>query len=293
MADVVGKYTNEIDQRLTELLDAADTNATIKEAMNYSVSAGGKRLRPTLNIMSNALLDGNTKETMDIACAIELIHTYSLIHDDLPAMDNDELRRGKPTNHMVYGEGMAILAGDGLLNYAYEVMIKNAMRYTDNIDAHLKAMLEVASSAGIYGMISGQAGDLENEGKKLDAKDVYYVHRRKTAALMKASLTSGMMLCHPDEKYLEAIDTYGEDIGLTFQIIDDILDVTGDAEKIGKTLGKDAAEEKFTFVTLYGVEKSMQIAERKTQEAIDALQIFGDRGKDLAELAEVILRRQK
>lgn len=293
MSDVAVRYTKQIDQRLAELLDAADTNATIKEAMNYSVAAGGKRLRPTLNIMANALLDGNLKETLDIACAIELIHTYSLIHDDLPAMDNDGLRRGKPTNHVVYGEGMAILAGDGLLNYAYEVMLKNARKYPDNVDAHLNAMLEVATSAGIYGMISGQAGDLENEGKKLSAQDVYFVHRRKTAALMKASLTSGMMLCRPDEKYLEAIDTYGEDIGLTFQIIDDILDVTGDAEKIGKTLGKDAEEEKFTFVTLYGVEKSMQIAERKTQEAIEALQIFGDKGKDLAELAEVILRRQK
>ena len=293
MADILTKHTGEIDQRLKELLDVRDTNATIKEAMNYSVSAGGKRLRPTLNIMSNGLLGGDRKETMDLACAIEMIHTYSLIHDDLPAMDNDELRRGKPTSHVVYGEGLAILAGDGLLNYAYEVMLKNARRYENNMKAHLKAMSEIATSAGIFGMITGQCSDLENEGKELSAEDVYDVHRHKTGAIIRAGLVSGMLLCNPDPKYLDAISLYGENIGLTFQIVDDVLDVTGDAKLMGKTLGKDAEEEKFTFVTLYGVEKSMQIAEQKTEEAVEALQIFGKNGDDLSELANIILRRKK
>ncbi|MEA4853600.1 MAG: farnesyl diphosphate synthase [Christensenella sp.] len=290
---VLTKYTGMIDKRLRELLDVDGTNRTVKEAMNYSVSAGGKRLRPTLNIMANALLDGDIEETMDIACALEMIHTYSLIHDDLPAMDNDTLRRGKPTNHVVYGEGMAILCGDALLNYAYEVMLQNAMRYPENLQAHLQAMDAVAKSAGIFGMVTGQCCDIENEGKTLSAEEVDFVHRHKTGAIIKSALLSGLLLCNPEKKYLDAISLYGEDIGVTFQIIDDVLDVVGDEKLMGKTLGKDADEEKFTFVTLFGVEESMRIARQKTEEAIAAMDVFGEKGKDLSELAEVILKRKK
>jgi geranylgeranyl diphosphate synthase type II len=161
-------------------LELDDINGTLKNAMSYSLSAGGKRIRPVLNIMANGLLDGNMEETLDIACAIEMIHTYSLIHDDLPDMDNDEMRRGKPTNHVVFGNAFAILAGDGLLNYAFEVMLKNAARYPGNIEAHVRALGEVAAGAGVGGMITGQCADIENEGQMLTEKDLTYIHKHKT-----------------------------------------------------------------------------------------------------------------
>ncbi|MEG2882804.1 MAG: polyprenyl synthetase family protein, partial [Christensenella sp.] len=191
----MNKYTDIINKRLNELLSLENVNPIIKDAMNYSVSAGGKRLRPTLNIMANALLSGNMKETLDIACAIEMIHTYSLIHDDLPAMDDDDLRRGKPTNHVMFGEAFAVLCGDALLNFAYEVMLKNALRYASNLTSHTKAMLEVATGAGVYGMITGQCGDIENEGQILTEVELKYVHTHKTGAIIKSSLLSGLLLC--------------------------------------------------------------------------------------------------
>lgn len=293
MPDILSKYTDIINQRLKELLDLKNVNPTIKDAMNYSVAAGGKRLRPTLNIMANALLSGNMKETLDIACSIELIHTYSLIHDDLPAMDNDDLRRGKPTNHVMFGEAFAILCGDALLNFAYEVMLKNALRYASNLDSHAKAMLEVANGSGVYGMITGQCGDIENEGQILTEAELKHVHVHKTGAIIKASLLSGLLLCNPRQEYIDALTVYGNNIGLTFQIVDDVLDIVGDAKKMGKTLGKDKTSKKFTFPTLYGVEKSMKIAEKKTDEAISALKIFGTRAEELSELALFILKREK
>lgn len=293
MPDILNKYTDIIDRRLKELLDLKNINPTMKDAMNYSVSAGGKRLRPTLNIMANALLSGNMKETLDIACAIEMIHTYSLIHDDLPAMDNDDLRRGKPTNHVMFGEAFAILCGDALLNFAYEVMLKNALRYASNLDSHTKAILEVATGAGVYGMITGQCGDIENEGQILTEVELKYVHEHKTGALIKSSLLSGLLLCNPRQEYIDALTVYGNNIGLTFQIVDDVLDIVGDAKKMGKTLGKDKTSKKFTFPTLYGVEKSMKIAQEKTDEAISALKVFGTRAEELSGLALFILKREK
>lgn len=293
MPDILNKYADIIDRRLKELLDLKNINPTMKDAMNYSVSAGGKRLRPTLNIMANALLSGNMKETLDIACAIEMIHTYSLIHDDLPAMDNDDLRRGKPTNHVMFGEAFAILCGDALLNFAYEVMLKNALRYASNLDSHTKAILEVATGAGVYGMITGQCGDIENEGQILTEVELKYVHEHKTGALIKSSLLSGLLLCNPRQEYIDALTVYGNNIGLTFQIVDDVLDIVGDAKKMGKTLGKDKTSKKFTFPTLYGVEKSMKIAREKTDEAISALKVFGTRAEELSELALFILKREK
>ena len=293
MPDILNQYTDIINRRLGELLDISNTNAVIKDAMNYSVNAGGKRLRPTLNIMANALLSGNMKETLDIACAIEMIHTYSLVHDDLPAMDDDDLRRGKPTSHVMFGEAFAVLCGDALLNFAYEVMLKNALRYASNMDSRIKAMLEVATGAGVYGMITGQCGDLENEGQILTEVELKYVHEHKTGAMIKSALLSGLLLCNPRQEYIDALTVYGNNIGLTFQIVDDVLDIVGDQEKMGKTLGKDNKSKKFTFPTLYGVEKSMKIAEEKTDEAVTALKVFGTRGEELAELARFILKREK
>ncbi|MEG2360909.1 MAG: polyprenyl synthetase family protein [Christensenella sp.] len=293
MTNILNKYTDIINKRLNELLSLENVNPIIKDAMNYSVSAGGKRLRPTLNIMANALLSGNMKETLDIACAIEMIHTYSLIHDDLPAMDDDDLRRGKPTNHVMFGEAFAVLCGDALLNFAYEVMLKNALRYASNLTSHTKAMLEVATGAGVYGMITGQCGDIENEGQILTEVELKYVHTHKTGAIIKSSLLSGLLLCDPRQEYVDALSIYGDNIGLTFQIIDDVLDIVGDSDKMGKTLGKDKSSKKFTFPTLYGVDKSIKIAEEKTEEAICALKVFGTRAEELSALATFILQREK
>lgn len=285
------KIVELVEKRMLMLLENAPTGKELRDAMAYSISAGGKRLRPLLNIFANDLLGGDIQETLDIACAIEMIHTYSLIHDDLPAMDNDELRRGKPTSHVMFGEAMAILAGDGLLNFAYEVMLQNALRHTDNLLAHTKAISEVARGAGVGGMIEGQCKDLENEGQIVTERELVSVHKHKTGDIIKASLLSGLLLCNPSEKQKEAISTYGYNIGLAFQVIDDILDVTGDQQKLGKTPGKDSREKKFTFVTLYGIEKSRMIAKEKTEEAISALDVFGQRASKLVVLASEMLKR--
>lgn len=282
-----------VEARLKQLLEIENTNETLKSAMSYSVMAGGKRLRPVLNIMANALLDGNRDETLDIACSMEFIHTYSLIHDDLPAMDNDELRRGKPTSHVMFGEAFAILAGDALLNYAFEVMLKNAMKYENNTKAHLRAMSIIAKGAGVNGMINGQCGDIENEGQILTEREISYVHEHKTSALINAALLSGLVLCNPSEKEFNAVKKFGTNIGLSFQITDDILDIIGDEKKLGKSIGKDKKAKKFTFPTLYGIDKCRVIAKEKTEEAIDELSIFGNKADGLISLANKILSREK
>ncbi len=287
------RYMDQINNRIEELLKMPGVFPVLRDAMHYSVTAGGKRLRPTLNLMANALLDGRQEETLDIACAIEMIHTYSLIHDDLPAMDNDELRRGKPTSHVMFGEAFAILAGDGLLNYAYEVMLQNALRFADNMTAHTKAMAEIARGAGVGGMLTGQCADIENEGQILTEQEITYVHEHKTGAMITSALLSGLLLCSPDKRQVEALTAYGNNIGLTFQIIDDILDITGSEKQLGKSIGKDRKAKKFTFPTLYGVERSRQIAEEKTQEAVEALAVFGEKGIPLAQLALSVLERNR
>jgi len=290
---ILNRYTGQVEGRLRELLDLPNTNKTLNDSMNYSVSAGGKRIRPTLNILANGLLDGDIEETLDVACAIEMIHTYSLIHDDLPAMDNDELRRGKPTSHIVFGEAFAILTGDALLNYAFEVMIQNALGYPGNMAAHLKAIQEVAQGAGVHGMINGQCEDIENEGQMLTENELAYIHRHKTGKLIKASLLSGLLLCSPSVEQIEALTLYGYNIGMTFQITDDILDITGDEKKLGKSVGKDEKAKKFTYPTLYGLEGSRKIAKEKTEEAQAALRIFGMKADPLIKLSNIIMDRDR
>ncbi len=293
MIEELHQHIPQVDARLKELFSRRDIMGTLRDAMYYSVDAGGKRFRPTLNILANSLLGGNAKETLDIACAIEMIHTYSLVHDDLPAMDNDEMRRGKPTNHIMFGEAFAILAGDGLLNYAFEVMLKNALDYPRNLNAHVKAMGEVAAGAGVAGMISGQCADIENEGQILTEAELEYVHRHKTGDMIKSALLSGLLLCEPSEVQIEAITVYGYNIGLVFQIIDDILDITGDSQKLGKSVGKDSKSKKFTYPTLYGIKGSMDIAKEKTREAQDSIAVFGDGAKPFVELADWLLERDR
>ncbi len=293
MVEVLYQYIPQVDARLKELFSRTDMNSTLRDAMYYSVDAGGKRFRPTLNMVANSLLGGNAAETLDIACAIEMIHTYSLVHDDLPAMDNDEMRRGKPTNHIMFGEAFAILAGDGLLNYAFEVMLKNTLRYPQNIAAHVAAVSEVAAGAGVCGMISGQCADIENEGQILTESELDYVHRHKTGDMIKSALLSGLLLCEPTEAQIKAITVYGYNIGLVFQIIDDILDITGDEKKLGKSVGKDSKSKKFTYPTLYGINGSMDIAREKTSEAKDSVAIFKERAQPLIQLADWLLERDR
>lgn len=285
------KYIETVDARLLELMKIDHAHKTMKEAMQYSLMAGGKRLRPLLNIFANELLGGKLEETLDIACAIEMIHTFSLMHDDLPAVDNDDMRRGKPTSHVVFGEATAILAGDALLNYAFEVMLQNALQHTANLEAHVRAVSEVARGAGVTGMITGQFGDIENEGKELEIEEVVEVHRHKTGDMIRAALISGLLLCKPNEAQISALSEYGYKVGLAFQVIDDILDVTGDQEKMGKTLGKDSIADKQTFPALIGLEESRKMAKALTDEGISSLAIFGKKAGKLEELAQMMLER--
>lgn len=281
-----------VDARLLKLLDEHCEDGVLKDAILYSLTAGGKRLRPALCLMS-AHLFGNEREALDIACALEMIHTYSLIHDDLPAMDNDSLRRGKPTSHIVFGEAKAILAGDGLLNLAFEVMIGSAIKNKNSLENCVYVMKIISNASGVVGMIAGQVADIDYEGKAKNEKVLEYIHKRKTAAMITASVMSGAALLGADNKEKAALREYGECIGLVFQIVDDILDVVGDETKMGKTLGKDQVSNKQTFVSLYGLAQSRRLAKEKTQQAINALSIFADKSSELKDLAAYLLGRDR
>jgi geranylgeranyl diphosphate synthase type II len=279
-----------VDARLPELVESLCAEGTLRDAMLYSLTAGGKRLRPWLCIEA-ARLFGEAEQALDFACAIEMIHTYSLIHDDLPAMDNDVLRRGRPTNHVVFGEAMAILAGDALLNGAYEVMTRFAL--THPALNGLRAMDIMARAAGASGMVAGQAGDIEFECKDKDKQVLHYIHERKTAAMIRGALLSGAALFGADEDDMTAISDYGQRIGLVFQIVDDILDVTGDAATLGKTPGKDEAEGKQTFATVCGIETARRIASEQTEAAIESLLRYDERGDVLRGMALYLLSRDR
>ena len=243
-----------------------------------------------MHLLAAELVGGDTAQCLDMACAIEMIHTYSLIHDDLPAMDNDVLRRGRATNHVVYGEAQAILAGDGLLNYAYEVMLQNALRYPDKAGRFLRAMNRVARAAGVGGMVAGQVMDVALEGQAVDFPQLQYIHAHKTGDMITGALTSGAMLFTDDTAALEAIEEYGRNVGLVFQIVDDILDITA-GEELGKSRGKDAEEGKVTYPSLFGLEESRRIARQKTEAAKAALAPFGAKAALLCELADKMLKR--
>lgn len=291
MDDVMREYVDIVNRRLAELIRGAGAPELLEKSMSYSLMAGGKRIRPVLNILSYLLVAEQIEQTLDLACGIEMIHTYSLIHDDLPAMDNDDLRRGRPTNHIVFGEGQAILAGDGLLNLAYEVMLKSALRYPIKARIQLKAIETIAQAAGVSGMIAGQVRDLELEGKEATEQDVFFLHERKSGDLICGSVMSGVIAGGATENQMAAAEIYGRNIGLVFQIIDDILDATATAEELGKTPGKDEKNGKATYVSLYGIDKSKQIAKNKTDEACDALALFGENAKPLVRLARDLLKR--
>jgi geranylgeranyl diphosphate synthase type II len=278
-----------IDRELDKLIPAEDKyNSTINAAMRYSIFAGGKRLRPILLMAAADAVGADGSDFLRVACGLEMIHTYSLIHDDLPAMDDDDFRRGKPTNHKVFGEGIAILAGDGLLTAAFTVMLSQKVQ---DSTALLTVIQEIAQAAGPEGMVGGQAIDLRSEGKTIDKGTLEFMHRSKTGALFKAAIRTGARLAGASSHQLACLTEYAEQFGLAFQITDDILDVTGTAEKIGKPVGSDLKNDKVTYVSLYSLDGARQLAETAVNKAIAALEDFGDEASILRELVKQLIKR--
>jgi geranylgeranyl diphosphate synthase, type II len=281
-----------IDQALERLLPSASQYpSSIHQAMRHSVFAGGKRLRPILCMEAAQMVEGCVPVGIeDLAAALEMLHTYSLIHDDLPALDNDDLRRGRPTCHKVFGEATAILAGDGLQTYAYEVMAKMQC----SAEARVAIIGEVAHATGtVDGMIGGQVMDLEAEHKHPDAQTLEYIHRSKTGALLTASVVTGGMYGGATPEQIEKLRDFGMNIGLAFQIVDDVLDVTQTSEQLGKTAGKDTATEKATYPALFGIEASLQKADELTAKASTALDSFGESAATMREIAKFLVERKK
>lgn len=262
----------------------------LADSMKYSLTAGGKRLRPVLLMAAADAVGADGNEFMQVACAIEMIHTYSLIHDDLPAMDNDDYRRGKLTNHKVYGEAMAILAGDALLTQAFEVMLRQPGVPAEVL---VQVVREMSIAAGPNGMVGGQVIDMLSEGKRISMNELRKMHTGKTGALFRAAIRSGAIMAGANEKQLQALTVYADCFGLAFQITDDILDVVGDEAIIGKPVGSDERNEKSTYVTLTSLEEARQLAADTVKQAVEALQIFGDKATFLRELVEMLLSRNK
>ncbi|MDE6664408.1 MAG: polyprenyl synthetase family protein [Lachnospiraceae bacterium] len=270
---------------------------TVIEAMNYSVLAGGKRLRPMLMAETYAMFGGAGKIVEPFMAAMEMIHNYSLVHDDLPAMDNDEYRRGRKTTHAVYGEGMAVLAGDGLLNYAFETACK-AFEMAENYEEYKKAaaaLSVLSKKAGIYGMIGGQCADIEAEDNQENVTKelLLFIHEHKTAALIQSAMMIGAILAGADKKQVDELEKCAYNIGVAFQIQDDILDVTGSIEVLGKPIGSDEKNNKITYVTIHGVEKSKEKVAEMSNEAIAILKSFPKRNLFLEKLAEQLIYREK
>jgi geranylgeranyl diphosphate synthase type II len=283
--------TDAVDAALERLLPAETLRPeTLHKAMRYSVFAGGKRLRPVLVIAGAEAVGGTAERVMPTACALELIHTYSLVHDDLPAMDNDDFRRGAPTNHKVFGEAMAILAGDALLTLAFRLVADNAA--TSAPAALRDVVTEIADAAGHRGMVAGQVADLEAEGRSVGAEVVDYIHAHKTGALIRASLRVGAMLCGADAAQLRALSVAGADLGLAFQIVDDVLDVVASSQELGKTAGKDQAQQKATYPAIHGVEASRARAAVLIRDAEEALRPLGPRAEPIRALGRFIVERK-
>lgn len=280
----------KVDAALDRYLPPAKTKpATIHEAMRYSIFAGGKRLRPVICLAAAEVIQGKSDQALPLACAVECIHTYSLIHDDLPCMDNDDFRRGKPTSHKVFGEAMAVLAGDALLTIAFEIAAscKAAPRYS-----HAVIIREIAVAAGSQALIGGQVADAEGEGKKISPAQLRYIHENKTAALIACSIRLGAMSANATAKQLEKLTEFGQSLGLAFQVIDDILDVTQTTEKLGKSAGKDLKAQKATYPALLGLEKAKKEADRLTAKARAALKPFGKSATPLEAIADFLLKRE-
>ncbi len=288
-------YLRNRQEEVEKALDAAIAVSypeTIYEAMRYSLLAGGKRLRPILCLAACELMGGDRAIAMPTACALEMVHTMSLIHDDLPAMDNDDYRRGKPTNHKVYGEDIAILAGDALLAYAFEFIATR----TENVPAErvVGVIARLGHAIAAEGLVGGQVVDLQSEGNPdVTAETLHYIHTHKTAALLEVSVVSGAILAGADADDVARLTTYAQNIGLAFQIVDDILDITASTETLGKTAGKDIAAQKVTYPKLWGISASQQQAEALIDEAKAQLASYGERAQPLLALADFIVARDR
>ena len=281
-------YKKMVGTELQSIMDRyIEIPITLRKAMSYSLLSGGKRIRPVLLLAACDTFGGDMEQALPFACAVEMIHPYSLIHDDLPGMDNDDLRRGCPTNHKVFGEGIAILAGDGLLSYASEIMLE-AVEARKTRDAALCIM----KAAGVKGMVAGQVMDLESEGKAIDIDKLRYIHRNKTGALLKAPLIAGAILAEATDEQIEIMEEYGTNIGIAFQICDDLLDVVGDVEKMGKNTGSDKATGKMTYPKAYGVEKTRKLVEDYTDFAIASLDLLKGEKDFFVQIAKMLTGRE-
>lgn len=296
------EYAQIINERLTTIFPQGEENSfhegempeLLARSMNYSLLAGGKRLRPAMVLAAMEMLGCDYAPWIDFACAIEMIHSYSLIHDDLPGMDDDTVRRGRPTNHVVFGVGQAILAGDGLLNAAFETMLGCALKQPLMAERALRAISEVATGAGVTGMIGGQVMDLWCEHQAVSNADALsYIQRDKTACMFIYPLRAAAWLSGADEQKVQALGEYGEAFGRIFQATDDLLDVIGDSSEMGKTLGKDAQQGKLTMVSMYGVEGTRRIVDQQLGKAMEALLPFGEKAEFFRELIRSMVSRTK
>lgn len=274
-----------VEKTLDEILPKeTDCPQTIHKIMRYSTFAGGKRIRPVLLFAANQACGGEfaNKNAALAGAAIEMLHTFSLIHDDLPCMDDDDFRRGRPTAHKVFGEGIAVLGGDALAIFAYEILARIG---------DIRIITEISKALGTNGMIGGQVVDIESEGKNVDLKTVDYIHHGKTAALLRAAVVMGAQIAGADEKQIAALSEYGNATGLAFQVVDDILDITATSEQMGKTVGKDINAKKATYPSMVGLEKSKEYAKELTAKAKKSVEIFGDNAKMLVEIADYLESR--
>jgi geranylgeranyl diphosphate synthase type II len=293
----IEKYLEErkilVDKALKEFMpEPSGLAGDVIRAMNYTLFAGGKRIRPVLCIAGSEAVGGSADDVVPVACAIELIHAYSLIHDDLPVMDNDDFRRGKPTNHKVFGEAVALLAGDSLLTLAFNLMASYGLDKNGEKKALLRVIDLIASAAGYKGMVGGQMVDISYEGKDPDPTVVEYIHRNKTGALIAASVTAGTILAGGNEEGVKSINRYGQQIGLAFQIADDILNIEGDRNVMGKGIGSDKVKGKITYPSVFGISESKNIQTRLIDHAIESLNRFDERAEPLRDLARYIINRK-
>lgn len=283
-----------INQVIDDVIEQSSDAKRINAAMRYSLMAGGKRLRPILCIASAEAVGGNIDDVMSAACAIEMIHTYSLIHDDLPAMDNDHLRRGKPTCHLAFDEPTAILAGDALLTLAFEILSSPEINNAKHASKRLSVINTLAAAAGCKGMIEGQMRDMDAEGSRLlDPKALEAMHALKTGALIEASVVTGAVLGGGDTNYIQRLQIYAENIGLAFQVSDDILNVEGDPNLMGKEVGTDHNRKKCTYPSLLGVEASKQFAKKLVNNALQALDNFDNKSDPLRAIAQYVIARKR
>ncbi|KNZ70734.1 polyprenyl synthetase [Thermincola ferriacetica] len=286
------RKVNIIEDALSQYLPGEDEYPeTIHQSMRYSMLAGGKRLRPVLVLAAAEAVGGDVKKVIPAACAIEMIHTYSLIHDDLPAMDDDNYRRGKPTNHVVYGEAIAILAGDALLTLAFEVLSSLVEEPGIAPQKVLRVIKEISLAAGSRGLIGGQVVDIGSENLDISAETLKYIHINKTGALFKAALKTGAILSSASEEQITALSRYAHFLGLGFQITDDILDIEGDTEKLGKPVGSDIKKKKATYPSIFGLQEAKQMAREAVAESLMSLEGFDERADFLREMARYLLER--